>query len=176
MAKDMASQFEEFLRNLKPADAERIHKELMQSLADDVEIKEEFNRRRTKGLRSKDIMVFTVEVRQVCTTCKTVYLSETLSSDLKPIHIEAHLCGRCKDVLGSKSVEELVSVILEKEAQLYKLDKSCEIMYRPPLLTPIQLQREEDQQYEWTSESGEAERILPETLEDISCGGETDIP
>ena len=149
---DFSKKFEEYLKNLSPDQSDKLHKELAQAIKDDEELEEKIARCRVKGLRSKDVMVFEVDVETTCITCGNVVKTKTWSSSTQPIIVTLALCGQCETHLARFTKEELIGLIIQKERAYYSRPKDYMPHYRTPALTT--------KQGIW-----EAERDIPDFVE-----------
>lgn len=145
MADDLASKFEAYLKSLSPAQSEKLHHEIVQSLKDDEELAAKIERCRVKGLKSKDAMIFQVNTETTCITCGNVVKGKTWSSSLQPIVVTLILCGRCADVLAQLSKEDLIQLIINKERAYYSRPKDYMPNYRMPILTKKQEEHAEEE-------------------------------
>lgn len=130
---DLTAKFEAYLKSLTPAQSDKIAKELQAQVEFDLFLEAETERRRCKGLKGKDVMVFSVTCTITCTTCGAQHISQIMSSNLKPVFAQRSLCGQCEKVLGAMTVAQLVDIIMKKERAFYARSHD---EYKPKYIPP----------------------------------------
>lgn len=112
------------LRSLTPDQLAALAKQIDKMVTDLDDDADRELRQRKRGLVRKEDMVFTITCHVRCRACGTTHKSETKSSDRKDVHTTVATCNVCVEVLSTKTVSELVTLIIERAKAEAGIDNS----------------------------------------------------